>query len=68
MIEGFFEAIKNGKMENQSSRCIYENQDILVQHDVIVFPDGTNEAIIGVHILKDGKVVKTETGATPIST
>jgi len=68
MIKGFFEAIKNGKMENQSSRCIYENQDILVQHDVIVFPDGTKEAIIGVHTLKDGKVVKTETGATPIST
>jgi hypothetical protein len=55
-------------MENQSSRCIYENQDILVQHDVIVFPDGTKEAVMGVHTLKDGKVVKTETGATPIST
>ena len=68
MIEGFFEAMKNGKMENQSSRCIYENQDILVQHDVIVFPDGTKEAVMGVHTLKDGKVVKTETGATQIST
>jgi hypothetical protein len=35
---------------------------------VIAFPDGTKEAIIGVHTLKDGKIVKTETGATPIST
>jgi hypothetical protein len=60
--------MKNGKMQNQSSRCIYENQDILVQHDVIAFPDGTKEAIIGVHTLKDGKIFKTETGATPIST
>ena len=68
MIEGFFEAMKSGKMENQSSRCIYENQDILVQHDVIVFPDGTKEAVMGVHTLKGGKVVKTETGATQIST
>jgi hypothetical protein len=66
-IPGFFEATKNGKLENQSSRCIYENHDILVQHDVIVFPDGTKEAVIGVHTLKDGKVIKTETGATPIS-
>jgi hypothetical protein len=68
MVEGMFEAMKNGKMQNQSSRCIYENQDILVQHDVIAFPDGTKEAIIGVHTLKDGKIFKTETGATPIST
>ena len=66
MVKTMFEAMKNGKMENQSSRCIYENNDILVQHDVISFPDGTKEAIIGVHNLKDGKIIKTETGATPI--
>ena len=63
---GMFEAMKNGKMEFHSSRCIYENQDILVQHDVIAFADGTKEAVMGVHSLRDGKIIKTETGATPI--
>lgn len=52
-------------MENPSSRCIYENEDIMVQHEVISFPDGSKETIIGVHTLKDGKI--TETEATLIS-
>ncbi len=66
MASGMFEAMQNGKMEFHSSRCLYENQDILVQHDVIAFPDGTKEAVMGVHNLKDGKIIKTETGATPV--
>ena len=67
IVKGMFEAVKNGKMETQSSRCIYENQDVLVQHDVISFPDGTKEAVLAAHTLKDGKIFKTETGATSIS-
>ena len=66
MAEGLFEAMRNGKMEILSSRCIYENEDILVQHDVMAFPDGSKEAVMGVHNLKDGKLFKSETGATPI--
>jgi hypothetical protein len=30
------------------------------------FPDGSKEAVMVVHTLKDGKILKTETGATPI--
>ena len=63
---GMLEAMKNGDMKIHSSRCIYENKDILVQHDIIAFPDGSKEAVIGVHSLKDGKIIKTETGATPV--
>ena len=66
MAGGMFEAIKNGQMELISSRCIYENHDILVQHDLLSFPDGTKEAVMVVHNLKGGKIIKTETGATPI--
>jgi len=66
MATGMFEAMKDGKMKFHSSRCLYENQDILVQHDLIGFPDGSKEAVIGVHNLKDGKIIKTETGATLI--
>ena len=31
------------------------------------FPDGTREAIVGVNMLRNGKIVRLETGATPIS-
>ena len=61
-----FNAMKEGKMKIISSRCIYENQDILVHHDVMSFPDGTNEAVMIVHKLKNGKIIKTETGASQI--
>ena len=47
-------------------RCIYENDDILVEHSVMDFPDGTTEAVMAVHTKKDGKIVRTETGATLI--
>lgn len=45
-------------------RCIYENDEILVEHSVMDFPDGTREAVMAVHSKKDGKIVRTETGAT----
>ena len=31
------------------------------------FPDGTREAVMAVHMLKDGKIIRTETGATRVS-
>lgn len=52
-------------VENQ--RCIYENDDILVEHSVMSFPDGTREAILGAHTLKDGQIIRMETGATLLS-
>mgnify|MGYP001298120815 CR=1 FL=1 len=45
-------------------RCIYENDEILVDHSVMDFPDGTREAVMAVHTKKDGKIIRTETGAT----
>ena len=51
-----------------SRRCIYENSDILVEHTVMDFPDSTRESIISVHQLKDGQIIRTETGATLIKT
>lgn len=47
-------------------RCIYENDEILVEHSVMDFPDGTTEAVMAVHTKKDGKIIRTETGATLI--
>ncbi|MCB2136079.1 MAG: nuclear transport factor 2 family protein [Rhodobacteraceae bacterium] len=47
-------------------RCIYENDDILVVHAINEYPDGTREAVLGAYSLKDGKVTRVETGATPL--
>ena len=39
----------------ETNRCIYENDDILVAHQVMSFPDGTREAVMIVHTVVDGK-------------
>lgn len=49
-----------------SSRCVYENEDILVDHMVIAFPDNTNAAVLAAYTKKDNKRYKCETGATNI--
>ena len=48
------------------NRCLYENDDILVLHSMMSFPDGSREAVMAVHTKKDGKLFRTETGATPL--
>ncbi len=47
-------------------RCLYENDDILVVHSVNDYPDGTREAVLMACSLKGGKIVRVETGATPL--
>ena len=47
-----------------AQRCLYENDDILVCHSVMTFPDGSKEAVLEVNMLKDGKIKRLETGAT----
>mgnify|MGYP001169385592 CR=1 FL=1 len=47
-------------------RCLYENDEIMIEHSFMTFPDGTSEAVMVVNHLKDGKIIRVETGATPI--
>ena len=47
--------------------CLYEIEEVLVSHGVMNFPDGTTEAILRFDLLEDGKIIKSETGATLIS-
>jgi hypothetical protein len=54
----------NEKFIQESSRCVFENDDILVTHDFMSYPDDTKEAVIGVAMLKGGKIIRMETGAT----
>ena len=50
----------------QSQRCLYENNDVLVEQTVMDFADGSREAIISFHQLKEGLLFLTETGATKV--
>jgi len=54
----------NDKFIQESSRCVYENDDILVTHNFMSYPDGTREAVMSVLTLKDGQIILMETGAT----
>ena len=58
--------MQSDQLEIKNQRCIYENDEILVTHSMMNFPDGTSEAVMVVNKLKDGKVIRVETGATPI--
>ncbi|MDC3063214.1 hypothetical protein OA253_01205 [Alphaproteobacteria bacterium] len=58
--------MKEGNLNFEKNRCLYENNDILVIHNVGNFPDNTKEAIIAVHTILNGKIIKTESGATRI--
>jgi hypothetical protein len=57
----------NDKFIRDSSRCIYENDDIMVQHMFMSYPDDTKEAVMAVAMIKDGKVIRFETGATSLN-
>ena len=48
-------------------RIIYENDEIAVSHQFMEFPSGDRESLIMVMVLKDGRLVRMETGATPMS-
>lgn len=53
--------------ERRDYRIVYENEDILVTHQFIEFPSGDKESVLVVMLLKDGKLIRMETGATPVS-
>ncbi|MDB4170177.1 nuclear transport factor 2 family protein [Planktomarina sp.] len=59
--------MSNPKFVNDASRCVYENDDILVSHDFMSYPDDTKEAVMLVGMLKDGQIIRMETGATPLT-
>ena len=59
--------MESGKVTRTNSRCIYENDDILSSHSFVSFPDGTSEAVLVCFTLSDGKIIRSETGATPIN-
>ena len=53
--------------ERRNYRIIYENDDILVSHQFMEFPSGDRESVMVVMLLRDGKLFRMETGATPMT-
>ena len=56
--------ISDDTPKTESSRIIYENDEIGVAHYFISFKDGSRQAVLVVYIIKDGKIIRSETGAT----
>ena len=50
----------------EQHRCIYENDDILVTHNLATFENGSREAVLQSILKKDGLLWRGETGATPL--
>ena len=61
MVTGMME---NDKFVQESSRLVYENDEILVDHSFMSYPDNSREAVMLVAMIKDGKIIKMETEAT----
>ena len=57
----------NEKFIQESSRCVYENDDILVEHSFMSYPDNSREAVMLIAMKQDGKIIHVETGATSLA-
>lgn len=59
--------MENDKFIQESTRCVYENDDILVEHSFMSYPDDSREAVMMIALKQDGKIIKVETGATTLN-
>ena len=53
------------KTASENRRLIYENDEMIVSHSILDGPMGRN-AVMLVRLVKDGKVIRAETGSTPL--
>ena len=53
--------------KSENARIIYENEEIGVAHYFVSFKDGSRQAVLVVYTIKDGKIIRSETGATNIT-
>ena len=54
------------KFKPESMRCLYENDDVLVMHFFMTFPNGTKDAVLYYIQNEDGLMRRIETGSTPL--
>ena len=53
--------------KSENARIIYENDEIGVAHYFVSCKDGSRQAVLVVYTIKDGKIIRSETGATNIT-
>ncbi len=53
--------------KSENARIIYENDEIGIAHYFVSFKDGSRQAVLVVYTIKDGKIIRSETGATNIT-
>ena len=58
--------ISSDAPKTENARIIYENDEIGVAHSFVSFKDGSKQAVLAVYTIKDGKIIRSETGATNI--
>ena len=58
--------ISSDAPKTESSRIIYENDEVGFDHCIVRFADGNREAVMAHYKFKDGKVIYMETGATKL--
>ena len=54
-------------VQKEKVRVLFENDEIGVAHYFVSFKDGSKQAVLVVYIIKDGKIIRSETGATNIT-
>ena len=57
----------SGDIKQDKTRIVYENDEVGVHHAFVTFDDGNVEAVMAVYKYQDGKMIRLETGATPMS-
>lgn len=50
----------------ENIRCLYENDDIMVVHQITNAANGTRDAVMYVFTKTNGMLTRLETGATPL--
>ena len=50
----------------EDRRLIYENDDIVISHSVLESQELGKNAVMLVRLVKDGKFIRQESGATPV--
>ena len=51
----------------KNHRCIYENEDVLIEHFIAKLANGTREVVLWSFLKKDGKLWKGANGSNLIS-
>jgi hypothetical protein len=52
--------------KHENRRCVYENEDIMITHQIATFSNGSRDAILASYLKKDGLIWRQETGSTPL--